>query len=152
MRRTPLTPASSGERLLAYLIDAIISVIPNLVIFKITGSEGLTMMIGFCITGWYYTHFTASPWQATPGKRLIGIYVIHANGQKLARRDALERFLAFILPSLPLYVSVFPPSMMMSVSFMLLIFWFSSILFTQERIGYHDRLCNTRVVVGKADQ
>ena len=36
----------------------------------------------------YYAYFSAGPWQATPGKRICGIYVIRTNG---ARLDATVR-------------------------------------------------------------
>ncbi|MBX9726879.1 MAG: RDD family protein [Rickettsiales bacterium] len=97
----------------------------------------------------YYTYFTASRWQATPGKRLLSIYVVRTDNRALTPRDALERFLGFILPSLPIYSSIMLQQQAAMLVFWLTLFWFAPILFTPERIGFHDRLCRTRVVVGK---
>jgi len=42
----------------------------------------------------YYTAFEASPWQATPGKRILRLYVTDLKGQRLGFGRALLRNLA----------------------------------------------------------
>jgi len=42
----------------------------------------------------YYTMFEASSWQATPGKRILRLYVTDLNGQRITLRRALIRNLA----------------------------------------------------------
>jgi len=42
----------------------------------------------------YYTLFEASFWQATPGKRILRLYVTDLNGQRLTFQRALIRNLA----------------------------------------------------------
>ena len=42
----------------------------------------------------YYTFFEASSWQATPGKRILKIYVTDLNGQRITFQRALIRNLA----------------------------------------------------------
>jgi uncharacterized RDD family membrane protein YckC len=42
----------------------------------------------------YYTMFEASNWQATPGKRILRLYVTDLNGQRLTFGRALMRNLA----------------------------------------------------------
>jgi uncharacterized RDD family membrane protein YckC len=42
----------------------------------------------------YYTIFEASVWQATPGKRLLRLYVTDLNGKRITYRRALVRNLA----------------------------------------------------------
>lgn len=150
MKRMPVTFAGRGERLLANLLDAIFVVIPTLtvaVLLKDTG--GISQPINFAILAAYYTYFTAGPWQGTPGKRLMGMYVIRTDGRPLTRRDAIERFLAYTIPSLPLYASFIPEPIAQLLVVCLTLHWFAPILFTDERIGYHDRLCHTRVVAGR---
>ena len=137
------------ERLFAYLIDSIILVLPGMLLVGLLGESGILTAITFAISMFYYTYFTASNWQATPGKRLLGMYVARCDRQPLTLRDAVERFLAFCLPSLPIYASVIPENVAPMIVFWLSLAWFCPILFTPERIGMHDRLCRTRVLVGK---
>ena len=137
------------ERLFANLIDTIILVIPGGLAAALLGDEGITTIATFLISLGYYTHFTSSNWQATPGKRLLGLYVVRLDHRALTPRDAVERFLAYSIPSLPLYASFISDQAVPMLVFWLSMVWFLPILFTSERIGTHDRLCGTRVLIGK---
>lgn len=146
----PTTPyAGRLERLFANLLDTVFLILPNGLLVAAIGDQGLASMVTFLVILGYYVYFTASPWQATPGKRLLGIYVVRTDGRLLTPRDALERFLAYSIPSLPLYSSFLSPGLLSVLVIGLSLFWFVPILFTEERIGYHDRLCGTRVVAGR---
>lgn len=149
MKPRSIIYAGRLERLFAYLIDSIFLLFPAAAMMNLLNGNGLAVLSSFLCSLAYYTHFTASAWQATPGKRLLGIYVIRTDRRKLTRRDALERFLAFIIPGLPIYTSFIPDQVATIMVFWLSLFWFLPVLFTDERIGYHDRLCRTRVVVGR---
>jgi uncharacterized RDD family membrane protein YckC len=137
------------ERLFANLLDSLILVIPSGLAAAMLDHDGATIFATFLIGLGYYTHFTASNWQATPGKRLLGLYVIRLDHRALSQRDAVERFLAYSIPSLPLYASFLSTESTPILVFWLSMFWFIPILFTPERVGTHDRLCGTRVLVGK---
>ena len=50
----------------------------------------------------YYAYFSAGPWQATPGKRICGIYVIRTNGARLDAPFGALRYLTYFLSALPL--------------------------------------------------
>ncbi len=141
--------AGRAERFLAYLIDAILLLVPVILIVDVMGMAHVVILMSFLISLTYYTYFTASRWQATPGKRLLGLHVAHADGRAMGVRDALERYLAFVLPSLPLNASFIPENIAQSLVLGLSVLWFSPILFTEERIGLHDRLCGTRVLAGR---
>lgn len=148
-----LTYAGRVERLFASVIDRTLLLMPGAVLANIWGAEsGIAMFLYFFVNLAYYTGFTAGAWQATPGQRLLSMYVIHADGAPLTQRDALERFLAFVLPSLPLYSSMVSENLAPMITVWLSIFWFSPILYTPERVGVHDRICNTRVVTGRAGE
>lgn len=149
--RQSLTYAGRLERLLANLLDSIILVVPAGLAAGLLQGSNLAIAATFFCSLSYYTYFTASAWQATPGKRLLGIYVIRTDGQRFTKRDALERFLAYIIPSLPLYTSVVSEQIAPVICFWLSLFWYAPILFTDERVGYHDRLCSTRVFLGKVN-
>jgi uncharacterized RDD family membrane protein YckC len=150
MTQARLLYAGRLERLFANLIDTLILVVPSVALARLLhGNDGLSLLAAFLCNLTYYTAFTGSRWQATPGKRLLNIYVIHANGRPMTHRDALERFLAYIMPSLPIYVSFLDQNAAAILVVWLSIFWFAPILFTPDRVGVHDRLCHTRVIVGR---
>lgn len=52
----------------------------------------------------YYALFEASPWQATPGKRALRLYVTDLNGHRLTFTRATMRHFAKMLSSLTLLV------------------------------------------------
>jgi len=79
----------------------------------------------------YYAYFTAGPWQATPGKRILGIYVIRTNGRRVDAVFGALRYLAYYASFLPLFIGF------------LMVFW------TDERKALHDMICGTRVVYGR---
>ena len=64
--------------------------------------------VGFAIMGtaiwFYYTVFEASGWQATPGKRMMRIYVTDMYGQRLTLPHAAMRNLAKFISSLTFLV------------------------------------------------
>ncbi len=147
--RTSYIYAGRLERLLAYLIDTILVIVPSMFISGLLGGAPIAMLASFLFFLAYYTFFTASRWQATPGKRLLNMYVMRTDNRLLRPRDTLERFLAFILPSLPIYLSFIPANLAPGMSLSFNIVWFASILYTEERVGMHDKLCHTRVLIGK---
>jgi uncharacterized RDD family membrane protein YckC len=156
-QRRPQTRTSEGprvyatfwKRLAAYGLDAVILAICGfmlalvITIFAVasSGAEAaketieqhdlLFNGIGALVGIFYYVHFLSSPQQATPGKRIMGIYVIRKDGARLSPLFALGRYLAAALSALPLG------------------FGFLMILWTKDRQGLHDMLCGTYVVEGK---
>ncbi|MES2984572.1 MAG: RDD family protein [Pseudomonadota bacterium] len=152
MRQAQPIDAGRLERLFAYLIDTILGLIAASIAGQLLAPTGLALIGAFCGFAAYYTLFTASAWQATPGKRLLSIYVIRADGRPLTKRDACERFLAFMLPNLPVYTSFIPATIAPILVVWLCLFWFAPILFSPTRQGFHDRLCHTRVIVGRTNR
>lgn len=155
------TPADNLKRFFAHIIDRFIAGFAIMIILMllipvdqieqmITANHPSVLIVTFATYLAYYTLSTASGWQATPGKRMMGIYVIRADGKKLTQRDAFERFLAFYLPFLPVYISVFP-AQVATLMIVLVLFWFLPIFSNPERMGLHDKLCNTRVVAGRTN-
>jgi len=47
--------------------------------------------VGFFVLIFYYAGMESSPWQATPGKRLIGLTVTDMNGKRISFGRALIR-------------------------------------------------------------
>ena len=95
-------------------------------------SASLTEM-GICsvIHFAFIAGFLASRWQATPGKRLMGIYVGDLEGARLTFAHALGRELAKV-----------PSWMTLGVGFLI-------VLFTDQKKALHDVIANTRVFHGR---
>jgi uncharacterized RDD family membrane protein YckC len=121
----PARPAFAGFwlRAVAYLIDTIlISVVFGLIAsfypstfikFPDAASTSLTSLpqltpiafaITITVTWFYYTMFEASIWQATPGKRVLRLYVADLNGQRVTFARAAARNFAKMISSLTFLV------------------------------------------------
>jgi uncharacterized RDD family membrane protein YckC len=165
MKPTVLVDAKWYERLVAYVLDQLgtalltgvgIALFAALGLIKIQGTpeapqmdQSSFVMMFLCLTA-YHTASVASSWQATPGQRLMQIHIVRMDGRRLTQLHALERFLAYILPSLPFYTSFIPADVVPPLVVWLSIFWFVPILLAPHHMGVHDRICRTRVVRGKA--
>jgi uncharacterized RDD family membrane protein YckC len=121
----PPRPAFAGFwlRAFAYLFDTVLislffgliaSFYPATFIkFADTASTSLASLpqltpIAFAITitatWFYYTMFEASVWQATPGKRVLRLYVTDLNGQRVTFARAAARNFAKLISSLTFLV------------------------------------------------
>ena len=79
--------------------------------------------------GWIYAAgLECSPWQATVGKRWVGIKVTDANGERLGFLQATGRHAGKYLSALPCFLG------------------FIAALFSSRGMAWHDRLADTRVV------
>jgi uncharacterized RDD family membrane protein YckC len=148
------TTASAGilERLLAWVVELFANILfPSLILtlLQVGAKSPLGLIITFAFAAFYSIWFTMSDWQATPGQRLFGIRVERANGQRMDFRASTERFLAYYIPSLPMYTDRLPDETLAKLALWLVIVWFAPILGRSDRRGVHDLLCGTRVVVGK---
>lgn len=126
----------------ALMVDLAILLVLLLVIWLIVlvgyliggGSTGLTGAIFFVVLFWallgcvYRVGLEACPWQATVGKRVMGICVTTAAGEPISSMRALLRTGAFVVACLPLGVGLLLP------------------LFTARRQALHDILADTLVV------
>jgi uncharacterized RDD family membrane protein YckC len=128
LSKLPPRPAFAGFwlRAVAYLFDTVlISLVFSLIAsfypstfikFPDAASTLLTSLpqltpIAFAITitatWFYYTMFEASAWQATPGKRVLRLYVADLNGQRVTFARAAARNFAKIISSLTFLVGYF---------------------------------------------
>jgi uncharacterized RDD family membrane protein YckC len=87
--------------------------------------------VSWIISITYSVYFITSRYQATPGKRIMNIYIATKDGQKLSVNRCFARFFASILSGLLLGIG------------------FLMIAFTKEKTALHDLICNTRVFYGK---
>jgi uncharacterized RDD family membrane protein YckC len=134
-------------RFLAWLIDALISCAISFplgiiigLIMAASGSDlnsGDLLLVrlstnGFSIVaGWlYYSLCESSSWQATVGKKVLGLRVTDLDGQRISFLNATGRHFAKILSGLILGIG------------------FIMVAFTERKQGLHDMVASTLVVKG----
>lgn len=94
---------------------------------------GLTLVSA--VINWViFAAFESGGWQATPGKRLMGLRVTDMNGERLTFGRATGRYFAKILSGLLFCIGY----IMVGV--------------TEKKQGLHDRLADTLVLYGKAGE
>ena len=92
--------------------------------------------VAWSIAGWpYHAFFECGSWQATPGKRLLGLRVTDVGGNRIGFGRASGRYFAKI-------ISAFPT---LCIGFLM-----SGI--TQKKQGLHDKLVDTLVLYGAPDK
>lgn len=121
----------------AYLIDFIVLFIPLLILSVVlrtlapTGGLSVDLMENlFSMMVWwlYYAGLHSSEWQASVGKRALGLKVVDEDGKRISFARATGRYFAGILSALPLG------------------FGYLMVAFTQRKQGLHDFIAGTMVV------
>lgn len=152
IRHKPIEYGHWAWRFLAVLIDTIILFPANMLIAALFYDHPfIAVLTNLLVSGFYVAYFLNGNWQATPGKRIVGVYVVNDDGSPLTQRQAIERYLAYIMPSLPLYSSLDPGSVHLLMLWLMLV-WFLPIILTKQKTGMHDLLCHTRVLMGRTDR
>jgi uncharacterized RDD family membrane protein YckC len=148
--QTNQTPDYAGFwiRFLAYLIDTVVMSAVLLPLGAVLGVvmvatdagqnasilalEGLIRIVSI-IVGWlYFALLESSPWQATVGKKLLGLRVIDLNGNRISFGKASGRYFGKILSTLILFIG------------------FIMVAFSDKKQALHDVLAGTLVVKGTA--
>jgi uncharacterized RDD family membrane protein YckC len=88
-------------------------------------------IVGLVVTIAYNVYFNSGSWQATPGKRMLGLHIVTTTGEPVSGWLAFGRWAAYAVDGLTLYVG------------------FMMIGWTREKTALHDIICGTRVVYGK---
>jgi uncharacterized RDD family membrane protein YckC len=105
--------AGFWRRILALMIDYVVIYLPILYVPYFAGSvlRGhlgyykivlVGIVIGLLISWLYWTICESSPWQASLGKRLMGICVTDVDGERLTFSQSGKRTLCKVLSLLPL--------------------------------------------------
>ena len=143
---TATRPAGFWIRVLAIIIDGILFGIVEVILALIFGVSFMTSPeqaeAAAASAGWfglflfvlwyvYSVGLLVSPWQGTVGKRLTGIHVTDANGQRLGVGRALGRELGKIISAIIFYIG------------------FIMAAFTDRKRGLHDMMAGTVVVYGR---
>ena len=120
--------AGFGERLVAYIIDAVALGFVSTVLFVIMGGAPASRLLGFAF-GLLYTIGFWSAGGATPGKMLMKLQIVRADGGgEIDVGTALLRYLGYFISGIALGLG------------------FLSIIWDAEKRGWHDKIAGTRVI------
>lgn len=128
--QTTTTAETAGflPRLGAYLIDAVILLVINGIVFVLVGSQTAYNLISFVVSAAYVVGFWSAE-GATPGKMALGLRVVHAEtGELISPAYALLRYVGYIISSIPLGLGFF---------------W---IIWDDKNQGWHDKIAKTVVI------
>jgi uncharacterized RDD family membrane protein YckC len=143
--QSPLLPPSIGvesigfaPRAKAFLLDVMIMILPAVIVGEIItgvlsllfGSDSTFVRradtaVGYGFWPMYFGAFEGSAWQASIGKRLLGLRVIEENGQPSSVNTAMWRYLSLALTC---GLGALP------------------VLWSPDHLGLHDKWSRTRVV------
>ncbi|MBB5173867.1 RDD family protein [Texcoconibacillus texcoconensis] len=137
----------------AHIIDGVILTIPIFILVAIlsavlvgiamndpysTQTEALVNLLSFIqfivlflFCAFYYAIFHTSKWQATPGKKMVGIKVTDKNGNRISFLKAFWRAIAIWFSGLIFYIG------------------FIIAAFTDKKQALHDFMANTHVIRSK---
>ena len=90
--------------------------------------ELLGGMIGFLVGWLWFTIPESSKWQATVGKKMLGLKVTDENGERIGFGRANARYWSKI------------------ISFLVLCVGYLMVAFTERKQGLHDKIAGTLVV------
>ncbi|MCC5979056.1 MAG: RDD family protein [Salinarimonas sp.] len=140
-QHAPVVYAGFWIRFFAYLVDYFVlwlfSFVGILIITIGTGAGGndvfgsVAFLALILVSLLYFPLFNASAWQATPGKRLLGIHLMRVDGQDISFLRAIGRHLSEILSALIFMIG------------------YLMVGLTREKTGLHDLIAGTRVVYGR---
>jgi Predicted membrane protein/domain len=145
--------AGFGIRLLAWLIDSLVLLFLSFITALIFGffiaiafllidlsivsadssivtflTNFISGFVGFSVNLLYFTLFWSSKFQGTPGKILLGLKIVDANGNKISYSKALIRYISTLLSSL-----------LLGIGYLL-------IIFDGKKQALHDKLASTYVI------
>lgn len=131
-------------RALASLLDSFVTllvVVPVIVLatmgwaiaYNDAAATGIAFIVN-AVAGWlYFALFESGRWQATPGKRMLGIRVTDLAGRPISFGRASGRYFGKILSILTFYIGFIMAGL------------------TEKKQGLHDKLADTLVLYGDAN-
>jgi uncharacterized RDD family membrane protein YckC len=154
-----LVYADVPNRVIAYIIDAILIGILNVIVLIVLGGFGLQAgtiltavvagIVGLLIGAGYFI-YTWTRMRATVGMRLLGMQIGNAgDGQTMTTEQGIRRWLALSAPAIIAQVFSSVPLIGFVVGLAGLI-WYIWLLYTvansPTKQGWHDVFANTQVV------
>lgn len=118
-----------GRRFVAFLIDAVILTVLNNVLMSVTGGDPATSTGLNTLVGIVYVLGFWSAWNGqTPGKRVMGIRIVKADGTPFGLVPGIIRYVGYI------------------ISGIVILLGFIWVLFDKDKQGWHDKIAGTYVV------
>ncbi len=124
--------ASVWKRFWAFMIDAAVFAVLFWTLAQLM-NEWTVSLVLLVLIWLYYALLESSPWQASLGKRLMGLKVVDKQGQRLSFAQASKRLLSRIITNLTFY------------------FGFFIAAFNQRHETLHDRISKSVVLPAQAD-
>lgn len=124
---TPHCYAGFVQRVAAKIIDGVILLPVGWLVDSLISNQGMTLILTTIVMWPYYAGMESSSWQATIGKRLLGIYVTDMKDQRLDFSRATVRWFAQILSGITLAIG------------------YLMVAFTERKQGLHDMIAGTLV-------
>ena len=157
---TALAPAAIGARVVAFIIDAIVLGLCQLVLGAIVGDVsivgGLTRAIIYAVLGFVYFGYSWTAWRASPGQRMLGLVTINeADGSTLNWNQATMRWAWLFGPSVlnSLFGNQVGGGLGAIVGLIVLVYYIY-LLYTAatdpRKQGFHDKQAGTLVAVKTA--
>lgn len=116
-------------RFVAAFIDGILCLVINMpIVFLFGPDSGISNLLSGVAGLLYYTLFVSSEWQATPGKRALGLAITDLKGQRISFWRALGRYFAQI-----------PSALLLGIGYIM-------VAFTEKKQGLHDKIAGTLVI------
>ena len=120
----PMNYAGFWIRLVAYLIDFVVVMIPGTLIIYAGLPSLLNLVLGIA----YWIYFPSSEYMATPGKMALGLIITDEHGNQIGAGAAAVRYIGYIISMLIIFIG------------------FIMIGFTEKKRGLHDMIASTQVV------
>ena len=126
-----------GKRFCAYLLDVMLLSIVFAIIGVINKMLGVLSpytlaIVGYILTVGYFSYLESGAYQATFGKRILGLIVVRSDtGEAITFKRALARNIVRLI-NVPIYC-----------------LGYLTILFTKKHQGVHDLIARTTVVAAE---
>lgn len=113
----------------------------------------------FLVSVAYNIFFLMTKWSATIGQRILGIYAVSKNGERMKFYQIILRSFAVVLPWFFIFVVLFYKSLSdisateiisrttFVVSILIFLSWYDLIVLTKDKLIFHDIISGTRMTV-----
>jgi uncharacterized RDD family membrane protein YckC len=119
--------AGFGDRFIAFLIDAVILLIPNLILYLVIGGV-VGNVLSFVVGIAYSVYFWTSTGQ-TPGKKMMSLKVVKADGGAiLTPGEAVVRYIGQIISGIVVLLGYL---------------W---VIWDPKHEAWHDKIAGTKVI------
>jgi uncharacterized RDD family membrane protein YckC len=150
---TALAPAAIGARVVAFIIDAIVLGLCQVVLGAIVGDVsivgGLTRAVIFAALGFAYFGYSWTAWRASPGQRMLGLVTVNeADGSTLNWSQATKRWAYLFGPSV---LNSLRTGGLAAFVGLVVLAYYIYLLYTAatdpRKQGFHDKQAGTLVAV-----